>query len=576
MPQPVGDDEETGRPAVGREEIESSALEHRDQEPDAEDSRHERDRERQGERPRAHRRDVHGRVPSLHQRSTGDDRDREQEGELRRIGRIQTHPQGGGDRRAGARDAAQERGDRLRETNHHGTRDGRLRSHAMPPFRRPEGDSGDGEADPDENKAGGRLFHLLVEENAEDGGGNRGDHQQPGPPERRPVTGQRAPDDAPEPRTIHNHNREERGDVQGDFDENAGRLDAGEHLDDAQVSRAGHRQELREALHQPENHALPPSHTTLPSTSAATPRGMASFACLTATGYRCPERARPALHTSTSATTARAKYHPPYPASAGRARLAGMKLHRIAFATFRPTVSPERIGTVRRPSTRSPGTSTRSFATSRPKCSHPARIQGTSPAAPPPTLRAPYISGNPATRATVRFPATPRRLRQGEYAAISTSAPHASANTVPLTSAAVPSPRNAPQNTSRSTLPRRTRPDARGRSVRALARSPASSQMSLRTFPATPSPTPETAAHTRGPGAPTRPSAIHPPAKTPRPATTRLCARTSRSRSTTEEIFVEPLVLGHDLVDRERLRAFHGGRPHPGRQRRVLEDLERV
>src|SRR5207248_2704849 len=97
-----------------------------------------------------------------------------------------------------------------------------------------------------------------------------------------------------------------------------------------------------------------------------------------------------------------------------------------------------------RPTRRSPGSSPRSLTISRTRWSHAASTQGTTPAAGRPTARAPYSSGSPATSATARFPANPRRFRMGEYASSTARAPRP-------TSTAAAATRRLWARTSRST-----------------------------------------------------------------------------------------------------------------------------
>src|SRR6266571_5551991 len=59
------------------------------------------------------------------------------------------------------------------------------------------------------------------------------------------------------------------------LDEHPRRLHPRERLDDHQVSRRGHRQELGEPLHQPQEDALPEGHAIRPATSATMPTSIA-------------------------------------------------------------------------------------------------------------------------------------------------------------------------------------------------------------------------------------------------------------------------------------------------------------
>src|SRR2546426_11841184 len=95
--------------------------------------------------------------------------------------------------------------------------------------------------------------------------------------------------------------------------------------------------------------------------------------------------------------------------------------------------------------------------------------------------------------------------------------------------------------------------------------------MSLIALPAAPNATPATAAKTSSLGTTTAPSAIHPPARTPAAATSRLWARTSFRTSITQHVLIKPLILRHDPVARKLERTRRGGPPHALMRRRVAE-----
>src|SRR2546426_6049194 len=100
--------------------------------------------------------------------------------------------------------------------------------------------------------------------------------------------------------------------------------------------------------------------------------------------------------------------------------------------------------------------------------------------------------------------------------------------------------------------------------------------MSLIALPAAPNATPATAAKTSSLGTTTAPSAIHPPARTPAAATSRLWARTSFRTSITQHVLIQPLVAWHDPVARKLEGARCGGPPHALVRRRVAEQRHRA
>src|SRR5437879_2227954 len=254
------------------------------------------------------------------------------------------------------------------------------------------------------------------------------------------------------------------------------------------------------------------------------------------------------------------------------ATLSGTNASPSAAATSAAPRDPMATGRVRRPITRSPGSSSTSFTISRMRWSHAASVQGTSPLAGRPTASAPYRSGRPATSATAAFPANPRRFSTGEYSIITPSAPSPTNSAVPLTSAAAPSPTSVPPTTHRSAVPRARRPAASGRPEGPrFTRSAAASQISFTAFPAAPNPTAATAANSSSLGVASAPSAIHPPASTPAAATRRLWARISRRTSITEHVPIKTLVAGHDALRGELGRPRYGGPAHALVGRGLLE-----
>src|SRR3989441_9163810 len=72
----------------------------------------------------------------------------------------------------------------------------------------------------------------------------------------------------------HQHGTQGR-DVERHLDEDARGVHARHHFEHPQVSRARHREKLREPLHQPQDHSLPERHATRPATSATIPTSMA-------------------------------------------------------------------------------------------------------------------------------------------------------------------------------------------------------------------------------------------------------------------------------------------------------------
>ena len=138
-------------------------------------------------------------------------------------------------------------------------------------------------------------------------------------------------------------------------------------------------------------------------------------------------------------------------------------------------------------------------------------------------------------------------------------------------------PRIANRRSDRSAVPRVTRPSARGRAPPGrFTRSAARSQMSFSTYPAIPNPTADTAARARTVGTLSVPKAIQPPARTPAAASSRLFARTSRSRSTTQHVLVDLLVTRYDAVGRELERPARGRLAHLGLQGAVAQHAEAV
>src|SRR5919197_3621300 len=237
-----------------------------------------------------------------------------------------------------------------------------------------------------------------------------------------------------------------------------------------------------------------------------------------------------------------------------------------AAATSAARRAPRTIGSVRRPTARSPGSSPRSFTISRTRWIQAAGIHGTTPAAALATASAPYRSARPATSATARFPGRPRRFSNGEYASITPRAPSPTSSAVPLTNAAAAVPASAPPTTHRSAVPRFTRPAARGRAAApGLARSAVRSQMSFTALPAAPNPTAARAAKTSSLGIATAPRPIQPPASTPAAAMIRLWARTSRRTSITQHVPIQCLVPRHDALGRE----LAGARRRAGGETRV-------
>src|SRR5207244_3129148 len=194
-------------------------------------------------------------------------------------------------------------------------------------------------------------------------------------------------------------------------------------------------------------------------------------------------------------------------------RLAGTNPTPSPAARSAVARDPITTGSVRRPTTRSPGSSPKSLTISRTRWSHAASTQGTTPAAGRPTARAPYSSGSPATSAAARFPAKPRRLSIGEYTSITPRAARPTSTAAPPTSAAAPRPSRIPPTTHKSAVPRDKCPAANGRSSgRRFTRSASASQMSFAALPAAPNPTPATAANSTSGGGASPPAAAPPPA----------------------------------------------------------------
>src|SRR6267378_1393808 len=120
----------------------------------------------------------------------------------------------------------------------------------------------------------------------------------------------RAAHDRPEPWPVYDQHRTQRRHVQRHLDEDARRVHTGDDLEHPQVPRAGHRQEFREPLHQPQHDPLPERHATRPATSATIPK---SIAPLRRRLFRCvrPVNNRLATASTTSwANRAMRKYEP--------------------------------------------------------------------------------------------------------------------------------------------------------------------------------------------------------------------------------------------------------------------------
>src|SRR5229473_1486439 len=174
--------------------------------------------------------------------------------------------------------------------------------------------------------------------------------------------------------------------------------------------------------------------------------------------------------------------------------------------------------------------------------------------------------------ATATFPTTPRGLSAGEYAAITPRASSPTSIGPPPASAAAATPSSTPRKAHSSAVVRRSRPAASGRSPPGrFTRSAATSHRSFSVLPAAPKPIAARAAKARTCGTASAPRAIHPPARTPAAATSRLWARMSRSRSITQHVLVQLLVAGHDPVGGELERAARGGDPQTRVQRVVTQ-----
>src|SRR5436190_5730213 len=217
----------------------------------------------------------------------------------------------------------------------------------------------------------------MLEEDPDQARRNHADDKEAGVAQRIRLAPEDADRELPETAAIHDENRSECRDVEGNFHKHAGRVHAGDVSDDGEVSVARDRKKLGKSLHQPEQNALPERHATFPATSAINPTTMAPLSRML-TRFTFPSSNQVAARSTVIwASNAIKKYARPYPALHGNSRLAGTNSSAAPAEMTSAGPCPTAIGRVRRPMTRSPTSSSTSFTISRTKCSHAARTHGT-------------------------------------------------------------------------------------------------------------------------------------------------------------------------------------------------------
>ena len=141
--------------------------------------------------------------------------------------------------------------------------------------RGPEQRAGDEKADSRSPQRFEGTLDEMLEENADQTGGDHPDDEQAGVADRIRSPAKHIDNELPEPPAVDHEDGSQRRDVQRDLDEDARSPHAGHMADHREMPVTRDRQELGKSLHETEQNGLPEIHATFPATSATSPITMA-------------------------------------------------------------------------------------------------------------------------------------------------------------------------------------------------------------------------------------------------------------------------------------------------------------